>query len=534
MPQHPTMVNTTSSAEHYGGPGSPAPNSLWQWFTEAESFREASNAFAPALCALHQPGDHLSGLLSAGHPAQPKGHFKWTYSEFLTATESLAALWGLAGVQKGDSVFTFVTNSAEWALFFWTSMRMGTIFVPLDPNTVKRKDEITNLIKMLRPTVVLAQDSETAALYEGHSGGEDSARFKVFGQGDFHRGWKHLASLKREPGLQAPPVTIADDPDTAICLIMFTSGTTNLPKGCPISVSGMAAQIGQYHHSIEPTSWTPEARMLINTNNFRPICYLACMNAWKAGGSVTFPSATFSPATSLEALRQEGCTHTWFVPAQLSMISSLPMKEENKPSAIKVVITSGDLADEALLYKAKEALRPMKVVPSWGMSECAPLMGYRNDEPAPRYRSGLAGVGRALQGTCVKIAENGTETAARKGEHGDLHVTSQALIRSYLRNAKPEDFYDDPEGKRWFKTGDVAVMEDDGVVFVVGRTKDVIKCKGFGIVPSIMERCLDDFFRVEVSLSSDPRRVSLMLMSCYCRARFSVWTMKCMERSQSW
>jgi acyl-CoA synthetase (AMP-forming)/AMP-acid ligase II len=186
------------------------------------------------------------------------------------------------------------------------------------------------------------------------------------------------------------------------------------------------------------------------------------------------------------------------------MISSLPIKEEKKPSAIKVVITSGDLADEALLYKAKEALRPMKVVPSWGMSECAPLMGYRNDEPAPRYRSGLAGVGRALQGTCVKIAENGTETAARKGEHGDLHVTSQALIRSYLRNAKPEDFYDDPEGKRWFKTGDVAVMEDDGVVFVVGRTKDVIKCKGFGIVPSIMERCLDDFFKVEVSLSSNP------------------------------
>lgn len=494
-------TDDTSLANYYGGPGADAPNSLWNWLVEADSFREPNSLTSPALTAHHQPADHLSGLLSTDQPAQSTEHFSWTFSNLLEAVENLAAIWSQAGVREGDAVFTFVENSAEWALCFYTSIRIGTVFVPLEPKTVRREEELRMMTETLRPAVILAHDRETALLYEKHSGDGKCEKFKAVCQSDACPGWQHLSSIERLPDLQSPPVPFTRDPDSTTCLIMFTSGTTNAPKGCPVSVTGMAAQISQYHESAGPGTWTPETRMLINTNNFRPICYLACLSSWKAGGSVVFPSATFSPERSLKILKQEHCTHTWFVPAQLNMISSLHVSEQERPSTLKVVLTSGDVADSALLRKTQTALKPEKIVYHWGMSECAPLMGYRDDENAPRIRDGLVGVGRALSGTHVMVAKLGTHVPAKRGEHGDLHVSSRALIRGYLDNVKAEDFYDDAEGKRWFKTGDVAVMEDDGVIFVVGRTKDVIKCKGFGIVPSIMEHCLDESFKVEVSLS---------------------------------
>lgn len=493
-------TDDTSLAISYGGAGADAPNSLWDWLVEVDSFREPNSVTSPALAVHHQSADHLSGLLSTGRPAQSAEHFSWTCSNLLDAVESLAAIWSNAGVRAGDAVFTFVENSAEWALFFYTSIRMGTVFVPLEPKTVKRKEELRMMIETLQPAVVLAQDRETALLYEKHIGDGSCEKFKAVCQSNGCPGWQQLSLIERLPDLQSPSVPFTRDPDSTACLIMFTSGTTNAPKGCPVSVTGMAAQISQYHESAGPGTWTPQTRMLINTNNFRPICYLACLSAWKAGGSVVFPSATFSPERSLRILKHGRCTHTWFVPAQLNMISSLHVSEQERPSTLKIVLTSGDVADSALLRKTQTALQPEKIVYHWGMSECAPLMGYRDNESAPRIKDGLVGVGRALSGTYVMVAKSGTHVPAKKSEHGDLHVSSQALIRNYLNGVKAEDFYDDAEGKRWFKTGDVAVMEEDGVIFVVGRTKDVIKCKGFGIVPSIMEHCLDEVFKVEVSL----------------------------------
>jgi acyl-CoA synthetase (AMP-forming)/AMP-acid ligase II len=181
------------------------------------------------------------------------------------------------------------------------------------------------------------------------------------------------------------------------------------------------------------------------------------------------------------------------------MICSLSIREEERPSLLEVVLISGDTAEEALLRKTKDALRPKRIVFNWGMNECAPLMGFCGNEPALEFLDGLVGAGRALMGTYVKISETGTERAVMRGETGGLHVSSQALIRSYLGGVNHGDFYKDAEGRRWFKTGDVAMIMENGVVFVVWRTKDVIECKGIGIVPSIMEHSLNEFFSVEVS-----------------------------------
>lgn len=235
------------------------------------------------------------------------------------------------------------------------------------------------------------------------------------------------------------------------------------------------------------------------------------MHTWKAGSCVVFPGRTFDPEASIKTINMLECTHTWAVPAQLRMLCSFLESRQEKhslqhihaPSTLKYVLASGDIADEVTIAKGKAALRPDALITSWGMSECGPLFGCCTDTQIPVSNRGLRSVGWALPGTSVRIVDPEEQCILPRGKHGALHVSSpQALIDHYMDNASAEDFYNDKKsGQRWFITGDGAYMDDSGAVFIVGRTKDIIKCKGFGIVPSIVEDCLDQTFDVEIRLS---------------------------------
>lgn len=503
----------SAMSEDDGGPAiNPAPRSLWRWLlANGTPNEDEEGKHRRALTVLHQPSHHLSGLIDSTGEFHQSSYFSWSYKSLASCAENLAALWAHEGIQAGDHVLTFVDNSAEWSIFFWTCMRIGAVFVPLDPALIRRREELQWLRESLKPAAVLTQDHKSAEQYQSCCGNAGSEKFKVFGNHldqseDTLPGWRALQKVNARKELPPAP-HFEGDPYSTTSLIMFTSGTTHRPKGCPVSVAGMAAQIDQYHQ-FYGSQWSKNVRFLINTNNFRPICYLGAMNTWKAGGSVIFPSKTFAPEASIKAINLLHCTHTWAVPAQLRMLCSFVESQHNgdsipeiqAPSTLKCVLTSGDVADEVTIAKGKAALRPDSLIASWGMSECAPLFGCSTDKPVPISNRGLRSVGWALPGTSVRIVDPEKQCVLPRGKHGALHVSSpQALIHHYVGNASAEDFYNDQNsGQRWFITGDTAYMDDSGATFIAGRTKDIIKCKAFGIVPSIVEDYLDQTFEVEV------------------------------------
>lgn len=507
------MIMRIPSEDDGGQAINPAPGSLWQWLlANGISNKDEDRGYRRAFSVLHQPSQYLSGLIDSKTDSHQPDYFSWSYKSLASSAENLAALWFHEGIQAGDHVFTFVDNSAEWSVFFWTCMRLGAVFVPLDPALVRRREELQWLRESLKPAVVLTQDHNSAKHYQSCCSNDENEKFKVFGNNNLDQsedtlpGWRALQNLSARKELPPAP-HFEGDPYSSTSLIMFTSGTAHRPKGCPVTVAGMAAQIDQYHQ-FHGSQWTKDVRFLINTNNFRPICYLGAMNTWRAGGCVIFPSTTFAPEASIKAINSLHCTHTWAVPAQLRILYSF-MESQHKgdsipemqaPSTLKYVLTSGDVADEVTIAKGKAALQPDSLVASWGMSECAPLFGCRTEDSIPTSDRGLRSVGWALAGTAVRIVDPEKQCVLPRGQRGALHVSSpQALIHHYMDNANSEDFYDDEKsGRRWFVTGDTAYMDDSGAIFIAGRTKDIIKCKAFGIVPSIVEDYLDQTFDVEV------------------------------------
>ena len=313
------------------------------------------------------------------------------------------------------------------------------------------------------------------------------------------------SSITQFPPGVPPNPTESNPDDTA--LIMFTSGTSNFPKGCPLSVRNIITEI-QGYHSFHASNWDASCRLLATTLCFRPICYLGCLNSWQAGGCVIIPSnggISLNADSTLKILSEQKVTHMMLVPYQLrSLIGpSLLDNPDHRPTSLRFVTCSGDSCSASIIAAAKEKLQTPRLILHWGMSEGAPLFGWVGDEPVPVLeKSNIPSIGRALPGTRVRVCEAGTSEMVSRGIIGELQVDSDSLIDRYISDEHTRGaFFEDGQG-RWFRTGDLAVLNDSGVVFVVGRSKDQIMNKGFGIVPSIVEDCLEKGCQVEVGSMS--------------------------------
>lgn len=95
----------------------------------------------------------------------------------------------------------------------------------------------------------------------------------------------------------------------------------------------------------------------------------------------------------------------------------------------------------------------------------------------------------------------------RRGEVGDLHLASQSVIKSYLGNEQSDSFYTENESD-WFITGDRAMIDREGSIYIVGRSKDIIKRGGIPIAPAGLESCLQKYGGAEVRTIT-PRMVSI-------------------------
>lgn len=488
-------------SEDYGGVGPEPPTSLWDWLTS----QGKQNPARLAIIATHESHDRLQRFASSKEAqAAHDLYFQWTYHALLEAVSHLASAWYSAGVYTGTLV-TFVDNrnAAEWSLLFWTSIRLGMTFVPLDPHVIERTKELEKVMTTLSPDVIVVQDRHQA---EALGRLPSTAKVKLTCNTDDEAQpsqWRSLQNPLMNFGGTAPQ---APDPisPTSTALIMFTSGSTNLPKGCPVTVQGLTAQIAQYH-SLHGSNFSPSTRHLISTMVFRPICYLGCLNTWYAGGTVIFSHGGFDPKNTICTITDLKVTHAFFVPAMIQMLhsSEAVAKLEKKPENLQAVFMAGDAASSDAAEKAKALLRPKNLIAHWGMTEGAPVFGFTDDIPPPTDPdSGTLGLGRALPGTRLKICHATTASPVPRGQHGDLHISSNATITHYLENRCSIDFYSDAEGRRWFKTGDTAMMNEAGIVFVVGRRKDIVVFKGVNVIPTILEDCLKKGFGVQVSSMS--------------------------------
>ncbi|KAH6843310.1 putative amp dependent CoA ligase [Chaetomium sp. MPI-CAGE-AT-0009] len=528
----------------------------WQTMSVFEHIEQGleKNPDAPAVICTFQSPNHFDVLLSGPDhrqtqaKQQPNRHLRGSTNGRTCLTLTYGQLHGLAlklasgllehGVQPGKRMVMLIPNGGEYALLLWTCVLLRVTYVSLDPALldITGFTQLKQLLKLLKPQLVVAPDALAGKALDvavselqlpqpvrvcltSASDGSQGRQYELV------HNWHSLASIMATsdaPIDEAALVAAArrDDPDR-LHSIMFTSGTSGgAPKGCPMRAGGMS-------HVLHSQAWLVDAGAgavaLQQPHNSRGIAPAQTLQTWKAGGAVVMTGQSFDVREAVGAIRHLGATFVVLTPpmvhemaAELGSFGGTGANGYYAPpghlgddalASVRRVQVGGDTVTRDLLRKCAALFPRAEVCINHGMTEGGgsfvwPFLRVPVTQ-VPLFGE-IAPIGAVAPGSTVRIWDAERQRVAARGEPGELHISCASIIRGYLGGRSREPFYRDSNGKRWFNTGDVAVVDYNGFIFILGRTKDVIRRAGVALMPAALESSIEAFVGVPATVVAIP------------------------------
>lgn len=406
-------------------------------------------------------------------------NYRATYQEFWEQIELVAKSLLAFGIEKGDRVGIWSPNRYEWVLIQYATARIGAILVNINP--AYRTSELefalnqsqvnflfasrafrkTNYLEMLE--VVKPQcPSVRQIVIIDHEWQEFIEAGKVIGQSTVE---KAAAELQ------------FDDPIN----IQYTSGTTGFPKGATLS-----------HHNIlnngffigETLHYTERDRVCIPVPFYH--CFgmvlgnLACTTH---GSTMVIPGEAFDPEVVLQTVENEKCTSLYGVPTMFIAELDQPNFKKYNYSSLRTGIMAGSPCPVEVMKKVQSQMNMAEVTICYGMTETSPVstQSHTDDELEKRVST----VGRVHPHQEIKIIDPNTQQILPRGEQGELCTRGYSVMLGYWNSEDSTREVIDAAG--WMHTGDLAIMDEEGYINIVGRIKDVIVRGGENISPREIE-----------------------------------------------
>lgn len=478
-------VDDPSISQVFGDPILDLHLTLWDIFESAA----ASKPDGDAIVSLWQPRHHLSnGDLHPPPNGKDRPYLNWTYAELRDKAERVAETLESLGCRPGMRLAVVLSNCAEWALFFWAAAKLRMVFVPIDP-TVPR--DARAAILSVKAKVVVAQDAEAAKALDLPT----ESRICIVCAEERMGDWLELSDVlsPREKLLESAPKLTngVDSTDTTqdddAALIIFTSGTTGQPKGCIHTNANLISQCCDFDPEVNAMG---KLRWLIHT----PVSHVFAINntlrAWRWSGLAVIPSKTFSVDATLDALVKERCHIMSATPTLVKALMSHPNFPSVDQLDLRIVTIGGTSIGPEDIKLCREGLGAQMAIQVFGMSEGAPIITWKRADP-DLVDSWHPGVGKVLPGAAVRICRPETREILPRSEIGELHIGGTSVISKYYDNSRGSDgaMYTDETGN-WLITGDQARIDDKGIVYILGRYKDLIIRGGENIYPLKIEQVL--------------------------------------------
>lgn len=394
-----------------------------------------------------------------------------SWRELDRASAALAGYLQEQGLKPGDRFGCLLGNGIPWVVAYVTSLRMGTIFVPL--NTMFGRFELEQIVADADCGAVLSCPSQVSKLGIA----DDSApqeRPRVY----LRRGAAAVADyadiLAAGRGFTDP--LLPDDDVMAIC---YTSGTTGVPKGAALTHRAVDAAMQGLVLNFGLRGG--EERLLI----LAPLAFtggvisnLAVMIVLGAGA---FVETTVDPARAYKLLTEEGITYFGGVPALWERIAMAPGFESADLSHLRAAFTGGAPVPKPLLEKF--LAKGVTIRQQYGFTEgCAGV----SSPDAATAAADPGSCGQPLPGIELEIRNEAGQRAA-PGEVGEVHARGLQLMLGYWN--KPEATRDSFDGE-WYRTGDLGHYGEAGDIRIVDRKKNMLISGGVNIYPAEVERAL--------------------------------------------
>ncbi|HVA36977.1 MAG TPA: AMP-binding protein [Candidatus Dormibacteraeota bacterium] len=414
---------------------------------------------------------------------------RYTYGELKQQTDRLAKACIAAGIGKGERVGIWSPNNAQWVVAQFGTPKAGVILVNINP--AYRTSELQYALRQSGCSyLILAERFKSsdylAMLAEVRETLPDLRGVIVLGGSKVPGGttWEEFLALGDAVSDEALAARQDDcDFDEAIN-IQYTSGTTGFPKGATLS-----------HHNIlnngyfigETLRYTPEDRVCIPVPFYHcfgmVLANLACITH---GSAMVLPNDSFDPLSCLEAVQAEKCTSLYGVPTMFIAELEHPRFKEFDLRSLRTGIMAGSPCPIEVMKRVISDMHMDEVTICYGMTETSPVsLQSHVDDPLEKR---VSTVGLIHPFTEVKIVDPVTNMTVPRGTAGELCTRGYLVMLGYWDN--PEATAQAIDGARWMHTGDLATMDDEDYVNIVGRIKDMIIRGGENVYPREIEEFL--------------------------------------------
>ena len=410
-----------------------------------------------------------------------------TYREFDATIDRVARGLLALGIERGDRVGMWSPNFAEWVWIQYATAKIGAVQVNINP--AYRTDELRYVLDQSGCRLLVTRPSYLTSDYRTMA--DEVARYVpslertiCFDTGD----WDELLDRGGSVSIDDLRARSAElDPDDPIN-IQYTSGTTGRPKGATLShvnILNNARFVGR------GCGYTEADRIAI------PVPFYHCFGmvmgnlaATSVGATMVVPSATFDPGAVLAAVEAERVTSLYGVPTMFIAELAHPDLATTDLSSLRTGIMAGSPCPVDTMKRVIDEMNMAEVTICYGMTETSPVSTQTGADDSIAKRTET--VGRVHPHVEIKIVDPVSGDVVERSDDGT--VSGEFCTRGYSVMIgyweEPERTAEAIDEDGWMHTGDLATMDEDGYVNIVGRIKDMIIRGGENVYPREIEEFL--------------------------------------------
>jgi long-chain acyl-CoA synthetase len=377
------------------------------------------------------------------------------------------------GLRPGDRIGLLCANNDRFVVAYLAGLGAGLVVVPLNP--LSPGPELTDELRRVSPRAVVVGPAARRSFAHVQLDEVGTLEFVISAGESLGPG----TMLVDEVSDGAPEPIVERGPDDPAVLV-FTSGTAGSPQACILTHGNLSAAL-QSMLAIAPDLRRPDDVALGVVPLFHIFGLSVILNLALATGSCIVLVERFDPTTAVESIARHGITMVSGPPTLWSALASLPEVSPADFATVRIAVSGAAKLDPAVYRLVRDRLG-VEIREGYGLTETSATVttALHTDAPA-------GSVGRPMPGVELRLVDpDGNDVLVN--DPGEVWVRGPMVTPGYWNDAPSTEAALTPEG--WLRTGDLAVVDDDGWLRVVDRAKDLIIVSGFNVFPAEVEGVL--------------------------------------------